>query len=307
MNEVLVSKPTPVRALATDDPVEVLRFAVAAFGSGNVALATLVQIRGGAARALGAHMAIAEDGRFCGYVSGGCVEAAVASETLLAMEEGRDRTVRFGDGSPFFDIVLPCGGGITVAIHLLRDIDALRDVLAGLNQRQPTALAYSPEQGRLVAIAPTQPTGWSNNRFLTCYRPKTRVMISGQAIEAEMVSRIAEAAGYEIARGTREMAVTAVPALIDPYTAVVLLHHDLEIEMPVLEVALASSAFYIGALGSTRTHRNRVQRLELSGTDRQQIDRIKAPIGMFGPTKDATALALSVLADIAAARLVADK
>jgi xanthine dehydrogenase accessory factor len=102
------------------------------------------------------------------------------------------------------------------------------------------------------------------------------------------------------------MAVTAVPALIDPYTAVVLLHHDLEIEMPVLEVALASSAFYIGALGSTRTHRNRVQRLELSGTDRQQIDRIKAPIGMFGPTKDATALALSVLADIAAARLVAD-
>jgi xanthine dehydrogenase accessory factor len=52
---------------------------------GGVALATLVEIRGGAARALGSHVAVAADGRFCGYVSGGCIEAAVASEALDAM------------------------------------------------------------------------------------------------------------------------------------------------------------------------------------------------------------------------------
>jgi xanthine dehydrogenase accessory factor len=91
--------------------------------------------------------------------------------------------------------------------------------------------------------------------------------------------------------------------MIDAFTAVVLLHHDLDIEETVLTRALASPAFYIGALGSTRTHRRRLERLRSSGTPSESFDRIKAPIGLFGPTRDSTSLALSVLADVAAARL----
>ncbi|MGO8536016.1 XdhC family protein, partial [Rhizobium ruizarguesonis] len=59
-----ITAPIPVRASSTDDPVELLRFAIDAHGLGAEALATLVDIRGGAARALGAHMAVAADGRF---------------------------------------------------------------------------------------------------------------------------------------------------------------------------------------------------------------------------------------------------
>ncbi|NNH55597.1 XdhC family protein [Rhizobium laguerreae] len=299
-----ITAPIPVRASSTDDPVELLRFAIAAHGLGAAALATLVDIRGGAARALGAHMAVAADGRFCGYVSGGCVEAAVASEALLAMREGRDRTVKFGDGSPFFDIVLPCGGGISVAIHILKDVGALRHVLDRLERRQAAGLVYSPERQTLISVDPPLRACWLEGDFLTVYRPRTRIVLSGQTLEAQAVARLAEASGYEVI-AVAPGGVRSVADIIDPFTAVVLLHHELDAEAAILETALASPGFYIGALGSTRTHRRRVERLRAMAFRRDDIARIKAPIGMFGPTRDATSLALSVLADVAAARLVA--
>ncbi|MBY3222599.1 XdhC family protein [Rhizobium laguerreae] len=297
-----VAAPIPVRASSTDDPAELLRFATDAHCLGAAALATLVEIRGGAARTLGAHMAVAADGRFCGYVSGGCVEAAVAAEALLAMKDGRDRTIKLGEGSPFFDIVLPCGGGISIAIHVLKDVGAIQHVLDRLGQRQAAGLVYSPARQTLISADPPLRTCWSEGDFLTVYRPRTRVVLSGQALEAQAVARLAEASGYDvIIRGRGER----VADTIDPFTAVVLLHHDIDAEAAILEAALHSPGFYIGALGSTRTHHRRVERLTAMGFRRDNIGRIKAPIGMFGPTRDATSLALSVLADIAAARLVA--
>ncbi|MGO7536987.1 XdhC family protein [Rhizobium ruizarguesonis] len=299
-----ITAPIPVRASSTDDPVELLRFAINAHGLGAAALATLVDIRGGAARALGAHMAVAADGRFCGYVSGGCVEAAVASEALLAMAQGRDRTVKLGDGSPFFDIVLPCGGGISVAIHVLKDVGALRHVLDRLERRQAAGLAYSPGQQALKPVDPLPRAQWLEQDFVTVYRPRTRVVLSGQTIEAQAVARLAEASGYDVI-AVAPGGVRPVADIIDPFTAVVLLHHELDAEAAILEIALRSPGFYIGALGSTRTHRRRVERLRAMAFRKDDIARIKAPIGMFGPTRDATSLALSVLADVAAARLVA--
>ncbi len=307
MNKVFasVSLPTPTRALLSDDPVEILRFAAAVFPQGGVAIATLVEIRGGAARSLGSHVVVAADGRFCGYVSGGCVEAAVAAEALLALDEGCDRTVMFGDGSPFIDIVLPCGGGITIAIHLLRKITGIEHVLDRLAQRRSAGLRYSPQAQSLDAVDPIKRAGWQGDQFLTVYHPSTRVIVSGQTIEAQTVARLAEASGYKVVVRTPGEGAGRFDWEIDPYTAVILLHHDLDQEEPVLDVALKSSAFYIGALGSTRTHRKRIDRLKEHGFGENDLLRIRAPIGVFGPTRDSASLALSVLADVAATRLTA--
>lgn len=103
-------------------------------GKGAV-LVTLVEIRGGAARPLGAQMVVREDGRYCGFVSGGCVEAAAAFEALEMMGSGRDREIRYGEGSPWFDIVLPCGGGITLTLHKLRSAQPLLAVLNRTEQK----------------------------------------------------------------------------------------------------------------------------------------------------------------------------
>ncbi len=292
----------PTRAFTSDQRDDFFRFAVEGFDRGPVALATLAEIRGGAAWALGSHVVVASDGRFCGYVSGGCVEAAVAAEALLAMAEGRDRTIKFGKGSPFFDVVLPCGGGISVAIHLLRDIEILQHVLGRLSRRQVTALRYSPRSQPLALVEIASRTGWLDDEFIALYQQTTRVVISGQTAEAEVVSRLAEPSGY-IAEDWRDTTAKNAARSIDRYTAVVPLHHDLDAEDAILAAALGSDTFYIGALGSTRTHCRRVQRLKAQSFRQQDIDRIKAPIGMFGPTRDAASLALSILANIAAARL----
>lgn len=291
---------TPVRASITDDPREILQFAAQEARSGGAALATLVEIRGGSARSLGAHVAVAADGRFCGYVSGGCIEAAIAAEALEALSAGEDRSVLFGSGSPFFDIVLPCGGGVTISIHIVVAPERLEEVIDRLDDRGACGLGYSPKTQMLSFIedAPAE-AGWVADQFLTSYRPKTRVLISGQAAEAEAVARLSQASGFDVVAAEPAKNRVDLLPLIDAFTAVALLQHDLEGEQELLAAALESPAFYVGALGSKRTHGMRIGKLRSAGFSEQAIDRIKAPIGLFGPTRNATSLALSVLAEIA--------
>ncbi|MBY4840422.1 XdhC family protein [Pantoea sp. DY-5] len=289
----------PQQALQTDDSESILRFALEAMEADSAAvLVTLVEIRGGAARALGAQMVVREDGRYCGYVSGGCVEAAAAYEALQVIATGKDRFVRYGEGSPYLDIVLPCGGGITLAFHQLRDAQPLRNVLDLLAKRQPAALRYLPTFQRLASAACTEMTGWQEDAFITGYLPKTRVAVYGRSVEALATASIAQAAGYEVLSGEDVQAQA-----VDPFTAVILLYHDLERELPVLLAALRSAPFYIGALGSRRTHATRIKKLLSLGFSEEEIARIKAPIGIFAQARDARTLALSIVADVAAARL----
>jgi xanthine dehydrogenase accessory factor len=295
----------PIRAFMTDDVVEVIRFAAAMFDAGHgVALATVVQIRGGSARPLGSHMAIRDDGRYCGFVSGGCTEAAVASEAVEAVAKGCDRNLLLGEGSRFFDIVLPCGGGITIAIHVLRDSRPLNFVLAEVAGRRQATRCYGPAAQSLSIAAATRQTGWSDDAFFTQVRPRIRIVVAGRSIEMEVTAKVAAAAGYDVL--TCSGVGNQLPDhAIDANTAVALLYHDIDLETPVFKAALASPAFYIGALGSSRTHARRIERLKGIGFGENDISRIRSPIGIFPKAKDSQSLALSVVADIAACRSAA--
>jgi xanthine dehydrogenase accessory factor len=293
--------PVPAKAFSTDSAIDVLDFAIRAVEAGRqAALCTLVEIRGGSSRSLGAHMAVADDGLYCGYVSGGCTEAAVAAEALQAMSEGYDRYVTLGEGSPFFDIVLPCGGGVTVSVHVLHDIRSIRKVIESLQCRGRTSLSYSPGTQSLSFVPETADVGWNDKVFLTSYRPVIRILLSGRTLEAEIAAKVALSAGYEVLRYDAAIGEVLDETLIDADTAVALLQHDLELEIPVLDAALRARPFYLGALGSSRTHEKRIQSLGELGHSQAAIDRIKAPIGLFGRARDAQSLALSVIADIAA-------
>ncbi|MBD9371022.1 XdhC family protein [Rhizobium sp. ARZ01] len=127
------------------------------------------------------------------------------------------------------------------------------------------------------------------------------IAASGQTGEVEAVARIAGAAGHDVST----IKGSSCFENIDRFSAVTLLHHDLDAEEEILLASLKSSAFYIGALGSTRTQKRRHDRLKRLGIDDEALNRIKAPIGLFGPTRDASLLAISVLADVSAARLAA--
>lgn len=295
--------PTPTSISVADEPAALLRFALFCKATHHVAIATLVEIRGSAARALGSQVVVASDGRYAGYVSGGCVEAAVASEALLALEAGEDRLVQFGDGSPFFDISLPCGGGISVAINIVREADQIVQVLSRLEKRFVSSLKLSVEKGALMAALPVAATGWAGSWFHIVYRPKTRLIVSGQSVEAQTVVQLAIRCGYEVFCVSDFNKPADVAEKIDCYTAVLLLHHDLEQEQQVLRVALREKPFYIGALGGHRTHQRRLGVMRQAGYCEKELARIKAPIGLFGPARDSTSLALSVLAEVSASWL----
>ena len=93
----------------------------------------------------------------------------------------------------------------------------------------------------------------------------------------------------------------ALPRLgADRYTAYLLLTHDPKIDDPALHFALKSEAFYIGALGSRKTHGKRVERLQAAGFDEAAIKRIHAPIGLNIGAISPAEIALSILGEITA-------
>lgn len=278
----------PQRAIVTDREQDILRFARDA--PGGVVLVTLVEIRGGAARAVGAQMAVREDGSYCGYVSGGCTEAAVAAEAVVTFDKDADRYLKLGEGSPFFDIVLPCGGGLTLSLHIVRNRQLLDDTLCGLADRNPVSLSYNPAR-QLLERSSMATTGWHDDTFHRAYQPSLRLAVAGDGIEADVTRQVAEAAGYEV--------VTVAAENLDEHTATAILLHDLDREIPFLEAALAGRSQYVGALGSRNTHERRRAALLARGYSEAEIGRIKGPIGLFGPARNASSLALSILADIA--------
>ncbi|MFC0384090.1 XdhC family protein [Muricoccus vinaceus] len=88
----------------------------------------------------------------------------------------------------------------------------------------------------------------------------------------------------------------------DARTAIVTLTHDPKLDDPALDVALKSEAFYIGALGSRRTHAKRVERLTEAGHAAEAIARIRAPVGLDIGAVTAPEIALSIIAQVVAAR-----
>ncbi|WP_079211103.1 XdhC family protein [Brucella pituitosa] len=290
----------PSCALVEDDATAILQFVDDLLKVGRgCALVTLVDIGGSAARSLGAQMAVAEDGAYCGFVSGGCVEAIVAREAMLAIAAQRDRQLRLGKGSDYFDVVLPCGGSILLFIHVVRNSAAIRNVLAAHQRRHAAGLAYDPVRCQLTAIAipnhAQRCSGWDDDVFVTVYPPALRLLVCGTGLEAAMLDRAAGALGIEIISGLDREPV-------DEFSAIIMLYHDLDRETRLLGEALCSTAFYIGCLGSRKTHQLRCNRLREEGVSEEKIAAIRAPIGLFGPTRDARSLAVSILAEILSAR-----
>jgi xanthine dehydrogenase accessory factor len=292
--------PTPKCTLMTNDPRSILAFAVQGYERhGASALVTRVEIIRGAARSVGAQMAVHPDGSFCGFVSGGCTEIAVAAEAMSAIHVGVDRFL-LGEASRFFDIVLACGGAIKLHIHVIRHPDRLFQAIAAISSRQIACLAIDIQAQSLSFLAKPTNTGWSEGTFQRLYPPTSRLTTFGSGIEGQPIASLASTAGLDVvALGKSDK---LEPEAVDSDTAVVLLPHDLEAELLILVIALRRDPLYIGALGSEQTHAKRLTALRELGFSDHETDTIRAPIGLVPKARDAQTLALSVLAEIVAVR-----
>ncbi len=152
--------------------------------------------------------------------------------------------------------------------------------------------------------------------FLTVHVPPPKLVVTGAVHISQALAPIATLAGFDVTIVDPRTAFatsgrfpetpviaqwpdTALPALgIDRYTAFVALTHDPKIDDPALLHALKSDCFYIGALGSKKTHGRRVERLKAQGVDDTGIARIHAPIGLAIGAVTPPEIAVSIMAEI---------
>jgi xanthine dehydrogenase accessory factor len=155
--------------------------------------------------------------------------------------------------------------------------------------------------------------------FLTVTVPPVRIIVTGAVHISQALAPMAGLAGFDVtiidprtafATPERfpdvnllaEWPDAVLPTLgLDRYTAFVALTHDPKIDDAGLDLALKSECFYVGALGSRKTHGKRVERLRAAGFDEAAIARIKAPIGLNIGAVSPAEIAVSILAEIVAA------
>ncbi|WP_460275379.1 XdhC family protein [Celeribacter sp. ULVN23_4] len=282
-------------------------------------LAVIAATGGPSFRPVGATMIVMADGTCFGALSSGCIDGDVAHHAARALRNKTPLKLRYGQGSPFMDIQLPCGGSLDIFLMPLNDVrrlTALHDILA---ERRDGTLALDMERGDVVLEEGAQ------GELQLHIQPDTRFVIFGTGTEAAAFATMAAAAGYGSIllspnTDTLEMAQRQMPGLstrlmmseklpedleIDRYTAIALFFHSHDWEVDILRQLLGSAAFYIGAQGSLRTATARIASLRAMGLSEVDLERIKGPIGVIRSTRDPRTLAVSVLAEVLACENVA--
>lgn len=287
--------------------------AAANWGDGTV-LAVLTATHGPAYRNAGAAMAIAADGRFAGAITSGCVEADLILRASSLRSGAIAEHLRYGHGSPFFDLRLPCGGAVEILLFLVRDFNVLERLAQARKKRRPVSLGISPH-GRL-SLHEWRPTAAGAYSLRLGFRPPLRLLIFGTGAEASVFSSLARAMGYDhMLVSHEESSLTATKSAGSPTqlltsttqirelgadadTAVILFYHDHDHEIEILRYFLGTSAFYIGAQGSRRAQQTRLARLSALGVEFAALERIHGPVGLIPSSRDPRTLAVSVLAEI---------
>ena len=295
----------------------------------GAALATVMETWGSAPRPTGSQLAVSGRGEMMGSVSGGCVEGAVVEEAMAALADGQPRVLTFGvSDDEAFAVGLACGGRISVLVepvgaalpeHLLAEIVGARAA------RRPIAYVVDLQtwDRRLAVPGPdladrfrADKSGIDEDRFVAIHNPPLRLAVVGAVHIAQALVPMARACGYDCliidpreAFGSRarfpdealshDWPDEALATFgLDARTAVVTLTHDAKLDDPAIRAALGSGIFYLGCLGSTRTHAKRVARLTEAGFGPDQIARIHAPVGLDIGAKSPSEIAVSIMAQI---------
>jgi xanthine dehydrogenase accessory factor len=307
----------------------------------KIALATVVATRRSSPRPVGSKLAVSESGELAGSVSGGCVESDVVLAAQEVLAGGEPRLVTYGITDDMaFEVGLPCGGEIDVFVEPLQatGVDELRTVVftivsgddagAKLIVRGDGSTAGDGPADLAALAAGALRTGRSHliehdgiAVFADVFAPPVRLLVYGAVDTAEALCRAAKLLGWTTivadARArfaTAERMPSADELLVvwpeealdhvrpDVGTAIVVLTHDDKFDLPMLTGALATDAFYVGALGSRRNQERRNELLRNAGVPDTSIERIAGPCGLDLGAESPAETALSMLAEILAVR-----
>jgi xanthine dehydrogenase accessory factor len=259
---------------------------------------------------------VSERGELYGSVSGGCVESDVAVQAAEVIAGGEPRLLSYGIAEDeAWEIGLPCGGEIDVFVQRLDGelpegegvlVTWLDGERAGRQELRPRGFLEPGVQeldGETV--------------FAELRAEPLRLVVVGATDTAEELCRAARALGWrsvvidprprlatrERLPSADEIVVSWPDALdVDADTAVIVLAHAERLDDPALTAALASEAFYVGAIGSRKTQANRRERLLEAGVSEDELERLAGPAGLDLGAHSPAETAVSILAEILAVR-----
>ncbi|MDR2390226.1 MAG: XdhC family protein [Planctomycetota bacterium] len=307
----------------------------------RIVLASVIRAWNSSPRPVGSHLAVADDGRFAGSVSGGCVEGVVIGAAKQVLEDGVPRTLDFGISSELaWENGLACGGRIQVFVARM-PFDLLDRLLDCRSRRLPVLTVTRMRDGVSALLDETGMAGnlplapdrmewaraflsredsfvadWHGEAYFARFYPvPVHLVIIGAVHLAQTLARMAILAGFEVyvidprrAFATKERfpdvdlicewpdeALRKFPP--DRRTAMVAVSHDSKLDDPALVSALAGGCFYVGALGSSRTHAARIERLSSMGFEKH-ARRIHGPVGLDLGGRGVAEMAIAILAQI---------
>ncbi len=293
-------------------------------------LATVIGTWGSSPRPVGSLLACDADGHIVGSLSGGCVEddllekltqgeLAVADAQFFKYGVTAEESEKFG---------LPCGGSLLIVIEPLK-ADARQQAhfahlcsQLALRQRVLRIVDLPKRTFRHIDVDTHAPLDWDEDLQVLkhTYGPQHQLFIIGAGMVSKYLAEMAMSLDYAVTvcdprqqtledfsiagvRLINDMPDDAIRAHAnDPASAIVALTHDPRIDDMGLMEALKTKAFYVGAMGSSRTSASRRDRLEALDLTDSEIARLHAPIGLPVGSKTPPEIAIAILAEITAVR-----
>ena len=295
----------------------------------RVLLATVARTWGSSPRPVGSMMALRGDGRVVGSVSGGCIEDDLIHRYTTAysgpgMHAGLPEVVRYGvSADEAHRFGLPCGGTLALVLEFDPCWQDLEQLLQRLDAGQLVQRSLDLNTGIAKLVSSDAPAqfDFDGQRMLNTLGPGYRMLLIGAGALAEYLATMALFNGFKVSvcdprpeymSGWNLPGVEKIVGMPDDVvrafapdlrTCIVGLSHDPKLDDLALLEALHSPAFYIGAIGSRRNSQLRRERLiEHFGETEASLARLHGPIGIYIGSKTPPEIAVSVMAQILAAK-----
>ena len=260
----------------------------------KMALATVVKTWGSSPRPVSSHLVIDEEGHMEGSVSGGCIDGVVVTTAHETIKTGKGELLKFDVATDqAWEVGLSCGGEVHILV----------EPLVNIKQKIPSETEIA-----------------EGEKFIHVYKPALKMIVVGAVHISQGLVKMAEILNIDVtlidprtayaseerfphvnyATGWPDEVLSELD--INSSTAIVTLSHDPKLDDPALEIAIRSKAFYIAALGSIKTHQDRVKRLLDKGFTDTEIARIHGPAGLDIGSLEPAEIALSILAEFVSVR-----
>ncbi len=299
-------------------------------------LCTVVKTWGSSPRPVGSLLACNSQGLIVGSLSGGCIEEDLIDK-LRAGELVQDKPhvlIYGGTTEEAERLGLPCGGQLHVVIEPLpeaRGLPQFKQIVSRLESRECIARTVILGTGEISVeererfanlkfSGSLEPETTAQGELIQCYGPRYQLFLIGAGQVSQYLADMAQALDYQVVvcdprqemldqwqvegvRLVNKMPDDAVRDLAnDSFTAIIALTHDPRIDDMGLMEALQTDAFFVGALGSTRTSAKRRERLLQLDLTEAQVSRLHGPVGLSIGSKTPAEIAIAILAQLTSLR-----